>query len=421
MRGLLRTTGSLAAVVLLMLSMAAVASAQEAADITLDSPIRAFELGPAEIRVDLDVKFRNTADGRLLVKLTLEGLPEGWDIAVWNRFFDYKVGELVVEPTTEDTPSPNLRMRIALPTDEEDRPAAGDYSFILNVTSPDGRVQYDRATFTVAVPEEVVEDEEEGTLKLRSSFPVLSGPPTSSYEFEVVIRNETGEERSFELKADVLNERGDPQQNWQINFKPAFGQERIISTISVPDNLTENIDVLVTLPRNTPPGSYLIPVTVRSEDEVYEEVVGLTLEIRGRGLLSATTDTGLLNLDATAGAATSLKLRLFNVGTAPLTDINLSADPPPDWKVTYERDAIDVLSDLSGENFIDSALTIEPPGDAVPGDYLVTLRASNVDSTDTVEMRVTVAQSTIWGWLGIVLVLSVLGGLVGLFLRLGRR
>ena len=430
MKALLRTTGSLAAVVLLLMSVAAVASAQEASDITLDSPFRSFELGVSEVRVDLDVKLRNSAEDRRLVKLTIEALPgeempEGWAIAVWNRFFDYKIGELLVEPTTEDTPPQNLRLRIALPaTDDEDyeRPPAGDYPFVLNVTSPDGSVLYERAVFTVTLPEAPPEeDEEAGSLILRSSFPVLSGPATSRYEFEVVIRNETGEERSFDLKADVLNESLEPVQNWQIAFLPRFGDEKIISTISVPNNLTENVKVRVTPPRNTPPGDYLIPVTVSSEGQVYEEISALTLNIRGQGSLSATTDTGLLNVDATAGSAASIVLRLWNLGTAPLTDINLSADRPPDWKVTYSRDAVDELSDLSGENWADIALTIEPPGDAVPGDYLVTLRASNAESTDTVEMRVTVTQSTIWGWLGIVLVLSVLGGLLGLFVRLGRR
>ena len=419
MRVALRTTLMLLAVVLLTLSVSATALAQQADDVSLDSPFRAFELGPAEVRVDLDVKLRNTSTGRRLVRLTLEGELEGWDIGVWNRFFDYKISELLVDPTTEETPAQTLRLRIDLPRDD-DRPAPGDYSFVLNVTSPDGSVQYDRAAFTVAVPEKPPE-EEAGKLTLRTSFPVLSGPATSSYEFEVVVRNETGEERSFDLKGEVFNERGEPQQNWQLNFKPSFGQELLIASISVPDTLTENLDVQVTPPRNTAPGAYLIPVTVSSENQVWEEVVGFTLNIRGQGQLSATTDTGLLNVDATAGGAASVVLRLFNVGTAPLTDINLSADRPPDWKITFDRDTVDVISDLSGQNWNDIPLTIEPPGDAVPGDYQVILRASNVESTDIIEMRVTVTQSTIWGWLGLVLVLAVLGGLVGLFLRLGRR
>ena len=426
MRAFLRSTVFLAAVGLLLMSISAVASAQQAEDITLDSPVRSFELGPTEDRADLDVKLRNTTDSRLLVKLTLEGLPEGWDIGVWNRFFDYKIEEMVVEPTTEETPGPNLRMRIVLPLGD-DRPTAGAYAFVLNVTSPDGRVQYDQATFTVVVPEE--QQEEVGTempLRLRSSFPELGGEGGKSQEFEVVIRNETGEERVFQLRAGVLNERGDFQPNWLLFFKPSFGTERIISSISVPDNLTENIDVVVTPLRNTPAGDYTILVTVSSEaqeeGQAYEEAVELTLSISGQGEITATTASGLLSLDATAGGEADMVLRLWNLGSAPLTDINLSSDSPGQWKVTYAGgDSVDVLSDLSGENFADLPLTIEPPGDAVPGDYLVTLRASNRDSTDTVDIRVTVTQSTIWGWLGIVLVLGVLGGLVGLFVRLGRR
>ena len=47
--------------------------------------------------------------------------------------------------------------------------------------------------------------------------------------------------------------------------------------------------------------------------------------------------------------------------------------------------------------------------------------AINIDAVDSLEVRVTVTQSTIWGWLGILIVIAVLGGLGGLFLKLGRR
>ena len=70
---------------------------------------------------------------------------------------------------------------------------------------------------------------------------------------------------------------------------------------------------------------------------------------------------------------------------------------------------------------IDIPVTIIPTKDAIPGDYLITLRTIHPETTDFLEMRVTVAQSTIWGWLGIVLVFAVIGGLAGLYWRIGRR
>ena len=412
MRAVLRTTVSLVSILLLMLSASAVAMAQQASDISLDSPIRSFELGQGEVRADLDIDLKNVADSRRLVKFVLEDLPEDWKIGIWNRFFDFKITDLVVEPT-EDTPGQRPRLRIDFP---DDRPAAGDYSFVLRITSPDGAIEYDTATFTITVPEE--DAEEAGTLTLRSSYPVLSGPASSRYQFEVVIRNETGEERSFDLRADVLVD-GVPQRNWQISFVPSFGEEKIIANVSVPDSLTENVDIRVTPPRNTRPGDYIIPVVVSADG--YTEQTLLQLTIAGQGQLLATTDTELLSVDAVAGAASDVVLRLWNLGTAPLTDITISADRPTDWEINFDTTEIDSLSDAAGENRKDVPLKITPRGDAVPGDYIVTLRASSADSSDTVELRVTVTQSTIWGWLGIVLVLGVLGGLVGLFLRLGRR
>ncbi|MDE2764948.1 MAG: hypothetical protein OXI25_00760, partial [Chloroflexota bacterium] len=64
---------------------------------------------------------------------------------------------------------------------------------------------------------------------------------------------------------------------------------------------------------------------------------------------------------------------------------------------------------------------ITPPSDAIPGDYAVTITARSPEDFSDVEFRVSVSQSTIWGWLGIVIVIIVLGGLIGLFVRLGRR
>ena len=98
--------------------------------------------------------------------------------------------------------------------------------------------------------------------------------------------------------------------------------------------------------------------------------------------------------------------------------ITLLADAPQGWEVTFESS--EVLP-LPVNNQIDMPVTVIPAGDAIPGDYLVTLRANHIDASDTLELRVTVAQSTIWGWLGIVLVILVIGGLGALFWRLGRR
>ena len=396
------------------------ALAQSADDIRMDSAVRTLEMGPREVRADLTVDLYNNTSSRRLVKLALEGIPDGWDIAVWDRFFDFKIGEIVVEPPPEDATGPgqSLRLRVDLP---DDRPLAGDYSFGLLITSPDGSIEYDSALYTITVPKPPASNDTGVAVSV--TFPVLRGPSTSVFEFEIVIDNDTGADSSFSLEGEVLDTldgTGVPLPGWEINFLPSFGAERLISSISVNDALSERVDVRVTPPRSAEPGDYYVPVVVQDEagSTVAPAVAILQISLRGRGQLITSTDTGLLNIDATAGEAASTKLRLTNFGTADMEGITLLADAPQGWEVTFESSDVPTLP---VNNQIDMPVTVIPAGDAIPGDYLVTLRANHIDANDTLELRVTVAQSTIWGWLGIVLVILVIGGLGALFWRLGRR
>ena len=388
--------------------------AQRASDVRLDSAVRSLEMGPREVRADLTVDLHNNTSERRLARLALENTPQGWDVAVWDRFFDFKISEIVVEPPApgETGPSQSLRLRVDLP---DDRPPAGAYSFRLRVTSPDGSVEYDSADYTIVVPEPPASND--SGVSLSVTYPVLRGPSTSQFEFEVVLDNDTGADSSFNLAGDAVDIARQPLTGWEIAFSPSFGQERLISSISVNDSLTERVDVRVSPPRNTPPGDYFILVRV-SDEAGFEAGTLLQITIRGRGEVLASTDTGRLNVEATAGETASAKMRLTNFGTADLVDITLLADAPQGWEVAFDPST---SPPLPVNNQIDIPLTILPAADAIPGDYLITLRANHPDTSDSVELRVTVAQSTIWGWLGIVLVILVIGGLGALFWRLGRR
>ena len=394
--------------------LSAAAYAQQPSDVRLDSAVRSLEMGPRETRTDLTVDLYNTTSERRVVRIELDDIPDGWDIAVWDRFFDFKVGEIVVEPPAPDDTgaSQSLRLRVDLP---DDRPPAGEYGFGLRITSPDGGIEYDSARYTIIVPEPPASTDT--GVAITVTYPALSGPSTSEFEFEIVIDNDTGADSSFSLTAAALDQNGQVLPGWDITFSPSFGQERVISSISVGDALNERVDVRVTPPRNTPPGDYLIPVQVQ-DDAGFEADALLLVTIRGRGEVFLGTDTGLLNVDATAGEEASTKLRLTNFGTAELLEIGLLADAPQGWEVTFEPSTV---PPLPANNQIDIPVTVLPAADAIPGDYLVTLRANHPDTNASLELRVTVAQSTIWGWLGIVLVVLVIVILGALFVRLGRR
>jgi len=398
----------------LVLSGAVFASQKvDANDVKLDSPIRSILLDPSETKVDLDIDLFNYADTRRLVAMELLDLPEGWDIAIWNAFFDFQIFELVVEPT-ETTPGQRPRMRVRLP---DPRPEPGNYSFTLVLTDAENpRVEYDRAKFTIGVPAPDIE--EEGEVTVRTDYAVLRGPSNSSYEFEIVIKNDTGDQQSFNLAGLVVGANQQPLQGWQVGFTPAFGEQKQISSLSILAAIDERVNVTVTPPRFVDPGNYFIPVTVETDGGIFGTGTLLTLEVIGRGELLASTETGLLSMKATAGEEAINTLRLTNFGTGLVRDVALDADKPPQWEVTFE---VDNVNELPINNQIDVGVVVKAPDDTIPGDYMITLRGRSQDALGEVDIRVTVDQSTVWGWLGIVLVLIVISGLLGVFWRLGRR
>ena len=396
---------TLAMMVTLMGAQAALA--QEAAgdsdDVSLIAAFRSIQ--PTKDNSDIDLVLTNFATTRRVVRFDLVGVPEGWDVQVWQRFFAYRIFELAIEPFDgiEDSNKQKPRVRVTPPADS----ASGTYSFTLRVVSLDGSVLYDSAVFSILLPDRT--PAEAGDIEVKTTFPFLQGRALSRFEFEISIRNSTGADASFDLSAES-------PLNWTVQFLPAFGDERLISSVAPVDNGLQRVKVRVSPARFTEAGTYSIPVTV--SNETYRADIDLQIQITGQGDLTLETVVTLLSFDAIAGEALQVDLIAGNVGTDELTNVTLIAQAPDGWVVSFNPEnflAIDV------SDFRPVAALITPTKDAIPGDYLIRVVARSPEDLREVVLRVTVSQSTIWGWLGILIVIAVLGGLGGLFLKLGRR
>jgi uncharacterized membrane protein len=399
----------------LMVMMTSMVLAQSAGkvlsqDVSLDVPFRGIDLAVGENRIQIGVRILNRAETRRVVNLAIQNVPDGWNIGIRGRS-----GDFVLIPTdpnlvlnqvaVEGQLAMEAQLNIDLPEDEE----TGTYTFSVRASSADDpSVVFDTIGFVVKVPSPEVE--ELGNVSATAEYPVLSGSAANEFEFQVTIRNDTGGDTSFDL-------RGEVPPNWEISFLPTFGKEKLISSVSVVDGSTQRFKVKVSPPRLATPGNYPIPLLI-SNDEFLTNTV-LAIALTGQGELDASTGTGRLNTDAIAGESSEVIFKLINVGTGALENLTLQADRPSEgWQIDFQ---VNTVSYLDVNNEIEIPLTIIPPDDAVPGDYLVTLRATHPDAQADLNLRVTVEQSTIWGWLGIVIVILVLGGLGSLFWRLGRR
>ena len=120
-----------------------------------------------------------------------------------------------------------------------------------------------------------------------------------------------------------------------------------------------------------------------------------------------------------AGKENHFALRVQNTGSTPVTQIDFLSNKPEGWKVEYDPDGVDQV-DPGYAAEID--LIITPPREVVPGDYILNLKTVGKEvGTREINLRVTVLTPTIWGWVGVIIVVLVIAGLMFMFRQLGRR
>jgi len=107
-----------------------------------------------------------------------------------------------------------------------------------------------------------------------------------------------------------------------------------------------------------------------------------------------------------------------NTGTAEVKGISFSSTKPDGWDIKFEPDKIDTLT---ARDIKEISVKIKPPDKTIAGDYVISLNAMGERSSSTKDIRVTVSTPTKWGAIGVGIVVVVIAGLVGVFVRLGRR
>ena len=96
----------------------------------------------------------------------------------------------------------------------------------------------------------------------------------------------------------------------------------------------------------------------------------------------------------------------------------MSSTEPEGWRVSFDQDKIE---SMEAEEKIEIDVTINPPEKTIAGDYMLTFGASSENSNDSFDLRVTVETPTIWGIVGIGIIVVVIIGVAVIFARLGRR
>jgi uncharacterized membrane protein len=356
------------------------------ASLTVSTPYPAVSVEPGNTAsFNLDV----ASDPKRRVNLRVTGVPDGWSATI-------RGGGFVIDSVVAGSSSPpEVKLDVDVPSDATDgvshivvRAAAGSDSanlpLDLRVSSAAG-----------------------GSVSLDSDFPQLRGAATASFNFNLNLKNDTPRDLSFNLTAQGPD-------GWDVTATPSGQSQAASATVNAGSSST--IAVSAKPPQDIQAGTYPLKVTATSGNQTAD--IDLQVEITGNYTMDVKTPNDVLSNRGTAGSEIRQEIDIENTGTAPLEALKLDATAPTDWKVTFDPATTPTVAPQTSAKV---TAIIVPSANAITGDYQTTIRVSNDQANDSVELRTTIETSQIWALIGIALIVLVLGGLFWVFRTYGRR
>lgn len=352
--------------------------------VMLYTPYTKIAVPPGE-SIDYSIDVINKSDEVKNATISVEGIPRGWSYEVKSG--GYSISQLSVLPDEKK----NFSLKVEVPV----KVNKGTYNFTV---SADGMAKLP-LTITVS---------KQGTYQtdFTTTQPNMEGNSKSTFTFNATIKNRTAEQQLYALTAEV--ERG-----WNVVFKPNYKQA---TSAQVEPNATQNITIDINPPANVAAGSYKIPVHASTGSTSAD--LDLEVVITGSYEMELSTPRGLLSSDITAGETKKIDLVVKNTGSAELKDVQLSASKPVDWEVTFDPAKVVKLGAGQTTSVI---ATVKASKKARPGDYVTKMEAKTPEVNATADFRISVKTPMIWGWVGVLIIILVLGGVYYLFRKYGRR
>ena len=352
---------------------------------------------PVDENVSMDIIFHNKGKTDENVDIRMAEIPQGWYARV--KSYRFTVTGVHVPAGTDKTLSFE-----AVPGKEV---SPGNYEFRLEAQTNDGKFKMDQKIVVVVTAAEAKSEQDRG-VNLTTSYPEIRGPSDATFEFSVEVESKLEKDAVFDLFAQG-------PKGWDINFKPAY-ESKYISSLRLQSNRNQTIAVEVKPALMAAAGEYPIGIRVSSGEAKGE--VQLAVILTGTYDLEVGTASGLLSLNAGRGKPANLSFYVKNSGSAANHDIKFMSFKPENWDVKFNPEQIDVID--PGE-LTQIEMTITPYDDALVGDYSISVNIEGEKASKMIEFRTTVKASAAWGWIGIAIIVAVIGGLFGIFRWLGRR
>jgi uncharacterized repeat protein (TIGR01451 family) len=330
------------------------------------------------------------------VDLSVAGAPEGWKATLHGG------GLVVSSVTAAPSKAGTARLDVDVPADTTATKGT------LTVDAKLG-AQHTTLTLTVGVDATVA-----GDITISTPTDTLTGSSDSPFSFDLTLSNGSAEDQT--VSATATGPAG-----WTIDTKLSQANA---ASILVKAGSSTTITVSATPPSGAPSGQADIDVSVVAGTKTIPGK--LHVDITGTFTVDLATPNDLISAHGPAGSGTTQQVYVKNTGTGPLTNVKMTSTVPSNWKVAF--DTATIASIAPGQQATVTA-TITPSGDAVTGDYKVTISAASAAdaasgataATGDLAMTFTVETSPLWLLAGFGLIIVILAALYYVFRTYGRR
>lgn len=388
----MRKSIALSSVAFLLSSAAALGANPPPPDIkglwlTADYPAATVRAGD-EARFNLSLINYGLAPQR--TDLNIDNPPKGWEVELRGG------GRPVAAAFVDYNAKSSLDLKIKVPADAK----PGRYTLLVKASGAEGARELPLAL--------TVEERPEATLTAEPKLPTLRGTPRSSFDFRLATKNDSADTMLVTLAAHA-------PRGFQVTFKEGYGSQELTS-LPIKAGESKDLAVDVKPPQSIPAGQYPVVVSLASERAKVE--TKLVLDITGQPSVSLTGENDRLSGEASAGAEKSFTFVLRNTGSAEARNLAFNATPPSGWKVTFEPKELSILAPNAEQKVV---AIVTPSEKALAGDYMVSVRANGDGISESVNYRITVVTSTMWGVVGLGVIAASLLVLLGAVGRFGRR
>ena len=339
----------------------------------------------------------NTGSEETTVELAAEDLPEGWEGSFKGSSNEVSMIHVGAYQKKEDSPS--LSDSLTVPEDTKED------TYTIHLSAKGGDVD-EKLALTVKVD---AEEKKIGAGDFSTDYAQQEGVAGTKFSYTTTLTNNSGENLTYSLSAE-----GAPE-GWNVTFTPS-DTTTATSSVPVDAGASSTIKAAVVPAQTVTAGEYPITFVAACAEETLE--LPVTVKITGTYSLTATTPTGNLSATTYAGETKDVTLSIQNTGNIDLTAVSLTSQASTDWEITFDQDTINSIP-AGGSAEVTAHIT--PAKDAILGDYVTVITASNDAVSSDCALRISVQNHTSWGIAAVAIIAVLVLGLALIIRRFGRR